>query len=139
MTMLPIQIHHSLYIQSVEGKGWGVFSKIDLEAGCIIECSPVLILSPEDSGWAKMTAIYDYLFDWKPETTSQTCVAWGYLSMYNHCPEANCAYAMNYAEGTMHIETLRKVPAHTELTINYHGDFDDKRPVWFPLAGSESE
>lgn len=135
--MKNILIHPALYVKEVEEKGWGVFPSVDLSAGTLIERSPVLVLDEQESALANKTALHDYLFSWKEGGRARTAVAWGYLSLYNHSPESNCAYAMEYRLGTLRIETLRPIPAHTELTVNYNGDFDDPSPVWFPLAEPE--
>src|SRR5690606_17812937 len=100
--------------QPVEGKGWGVFSSMALEAGSTIECSPVLILDTLQTSKANQTALFDYLFDWESQGQKQSCVAWGYLSLYNHSSKSNCAYSMDYLAGTMRIETICPIDPHTE-------------------------
>ena len=38
---------------------------------------------------------------------------------------------MNYEEETIMIKTVREIAAGEELTINYNGDWNDEKPVWF--------
>jgi SET domain-containing protein len=38
---------------------------------------------------------------------------------------------MNYDDESMQIKTVRDVEAGEELTINYNGDWDDKKKLWF--------
>jgi SET domain-containing protein len=38
---------------------------------------------------------------------------------------------MDFEEETIQIKTVRKIKAGDELTINYNGDWNNKKPVWF--------
>jgi SET domain-containing protein len=38
---------------------------------------------------------------------------------------------MNYADQTIYIQTVRDIRSGEELTINYNGDWDDAKKVWF--------
>ena len=83
------------------------------------------------------TPLHDYIFEWQPGGVSWCCMALGYLSLYNHSYTSNCEYFMDYAEKTMAIRTVREVCEGEELTINYNGDWDDTKPVWFEVSESD--
>jgi uncharacterized protein len=51
--------------------------------------------------------------------------------VYNHSYGSNCEYFMDFKEETISIKTIRNVEAGEELTINYNGDWNDRKPVWF--------
>ena len=38
---------------------------------------------------------------------------------------------MDYESATMSIKTARNIAAGEELTINYNGDWNNAKPVWF--------
>jgi SET domain-containing protein len=38
---------------------------------------------------------------------------------------------MDFDRDVISVKTIRKVLQGEELTINYNGDWDDKKPVWF--------
>ena len=38
---------------------------------------------------------------------------------------------MDFEEDTIQIKTVREIQAGEELTINYNGDWNDKKQVWF--------
>ena len=97
----------------------------------IIECSPVLIMNAAARIHLDRTALHDYIFEWQPEGELLCCIAWGYLSLYNHSYTSCCEYFMDYTSGTMSIKTVRAIAASEELTINYNGDWNDAKPVWF--------
>ncbi len=113
--------------------GRGVFTSKNLRAGLIIEVSPVIILSGEERRLLDQTLLHDYIFIWGKEET-QCCVALGYVSMYNHDYLSNAEYGMNYDSATIQVKTMRKIKAGEEIFINYNGDWNNKKPVWFDPA-----
>lgn len=127
---MQLKIFHSLYLDAAPGKGRGVFTRDMLPPRKIIEISSVLVMDTASRKLLDQTALHDYIFEWGTEA-DQCCVAWGYISMYNHSYEANCEYFMDFDEGIITIKTVRKILPGTELTINYNGDWDQPKPVWF--------
>jgi SET domain-containing protein len=124
----------SLYPAMTAGKGRGVFAKQGLRADTVIEASPVIVMDEAARQLLDRTLLHDYIFEWHPEGRSQCCMALGYLSLYNHSYSSNCEYFMDYPAETMIIKTVRDIRAGEELTINYNGDWDDAKPVWFDAA-----
>jgi SET domain-containing protein len=76
------------------------------------------------------TLLHDYIFEWGGRK-KQCCMALGYIPIYNHSYTSNCEYEMDYEEETMTVKTMRAVKAGEELFINYNGNWNDARPVWF--------
>lgn len=122
----------SLYIKNSSGKGRGVFTATDIEPHTIVETSPVIVMSHEERQLLDKTTLHDYIFEWGKET-SQCCMAMGYIPVYNHSYTSNCEYEMDFEERIMRIKTIRKIQAGEELFINYNGDWDNKKPVWFDI------
>jgi len=87
-------------------------------------------MSKEDRILLDQTLLHDYIFLWGKDQL-QCCVALGYLSLYNHDYQANCDYEMEFDEAIIRITTVRDVPKGEELCINYNGNWNDSRPVWF--------
>ncbi len=125
-------MHHGLYIDVSGGRGRGVFSRSNLTAGEVIELSPVLVLSREEMKEVEGTRLHDYIFEWGDDR-EKCCVAWGYLSMYNHAEPPNCTYEMDYEEETIAIRTLRSIEAGEELFISYLPEEGNKPPIWFEV------
>lgn len=121
----------SLFVAPSELGGRGVFTAEDLDAGLLIEVSPVLVLSEEERAIVEKTELNNYIFAWG-EDDKQAVVAWGYVSIYNHSYEPNCRYEMDMEDDWIRIVTLKPISSGTELTINYLGD-DPKlgEKVWF--------
>lgn len=129
--LVHMELLSSIYVQDVDGKGRGVFCKTDIAQGTTIEVSPVIVMSHEERLLLDKTLLHDYIFEWEPEGQTLCCMAQGYISIYNHSDDANCEYFMHYKDEMMEIKTVKDVPAGTELCVNYNGNFDNKKPVWF--------
>ena len=119
-----------LFIASTHKMGKGVFTSENLEAGTVVEISPVIVMSDVDRKLLDQTRLHDYIFEWG-ENIRQCCMALGYIPMYNHSYKSNCEYDMDYDEEIMTIKTVRFIKSGEELFINYNGDWNNSRPLWF--------
>ena len=129
---MEIKFYTKLYIDESEGRGRGVFTKNNLDPMTTIEISSVLALTPEARELLEQTELYNYIFEWGVDK-KQCCVAWGYISIYNHSFEPNCDYFMSYEDSTITIKTIKTIKAGEELTINYNGEIDNKNKLWFDV------
>ena len=125
-------IHQGLYIDMTEKKGKGVFSDQDIDAGVIVEVSPVIVMKKEERVFLDKTLLHDYIFEWG-ELKDQCCMALGFIPIYNHSYKSNCEYFMDYEEEIIFVKTVRGIKKGEELTINYNGDWNDANKVWFEV------
>ena len=109
-----------------------MFTSEDLEADSIVEISPVIVMSKEERQMLDKTTLHDYIFEWGDEK-NQCCMAMGYIPVYNHSYSSNCEYEMDYEEKLMSIKTVKAIKAGEELCINYNGDWNDEKRVWFDV------
>ena len=123
-------VNRALYIAQSAGKGRGVFSSSDIPANTVVEISPVIVMSHKERQLLDQTILHDYIFEWGVNK-DQCCMALGYIPVYNHSFMSNCEYEMDYTEEIIKIKTVRKILAGEELFINYNGDWNDSKPVWF--------
>jgi len=119
-----------LYILQTKNMGRGVFTNEDIEKGTVSELSPVIIMSMEERKLLDQTLLHDYIFEWG-EKSNQCCMALGYVAVYNHSYKSNCEYEMNYAEQLISVKTMRHIRAGEELFINYNGNWNNSKKVWF--------
>lgn len=119
-----------LYIAPTDLMGRGVFTSQDIDAGTLIEISPVISMTAEERKLLDQTRLYDYIFEWG-EQNEKCCVALGYVPVYNHSYQSNCEYEMDYEQDQISIKAVRVIKAGEELFINYNGNWDDNKPVWF--------
>ena len=126
-------LHPGLYIATIENKGRAVFCREPLTKGTIIEWAPVVVMPAADRVLLDKTLLHDYIFEWG-ENKDQCAMALGYIPIYNHNYNSNCEYFMNYETETIYIRTVKQVDANEELTINYNGDFNDGKEIWFEAS-----
>ena len=126
-------VSENIYVAATSNKGRGVFTNSDLKKNTIIEIAPVIVLSKQERLLIDQTLLHDYIFEWG-DTQNQCCMALGYVPMYNHSYRSNCEYEMNYKLQIITVKTVRAIKAGEELFINYNGDWNNKKPVWFPLS-----
>jgi hypothetical protein len=123
-------IKNYLFIRKTESKGRGVFTKEKIPANTLIEEAPVIVMSAEDRVNIDKTLLHDYIFAWG-KNEDECCMALGFIPIYNHSYQSNCEYFMDFEEEIIQVKTVRQIAAGEELTINYNGDWNDKKPIWF--------
>jgi SET domain-containing protein len=120
-----------LTIASSTNRGRGVFTTQAIAANTSIEIAPVIVVDANGREKLEQTLLYDYIFEWGPDS-KMAAVALGYISIYNHSNNPNCAYDMDFEQQTISITTLKDIEVGEELYINYmcpEGPSND--PVWF--------
>ncbi len=122
----------SLFIAHIEGKGRSIFTNAPIAAETIIEVAPVIVMSGDDRVHLDKTLLHDYIFEWG-EKLDKCAVALGWVSLYNHAPLSNCEYIMDYENDAIVIKTVKAINRNEELTINYNGEYNDIKAVWFEL------
>ena len=123
-------IYPELYIDKTEDRGRGVFTKKSIPLNTIIEISPVIVMSSEERKLLDQTLLHDYIFEWGPDS-KQCCMALGYVPVYNHSYTSNCEYEMDFGNQVVKIKTVRNIEAGEELFINYNGDWNNSKKIWF--------
>ncbi len=123
-------IHQSLFILNTGNMGRGVFTSSPIRKNIVVEVAPVIVLSQADRKLIDQTLLHDYIFEWG-NNKDQCCMALGYIPIYNHSYKSNCEYEMDYKEETMTIKTVRSIKAGEELFINYNGDWNNPKKLWF--------
>jgi SET domain-containing protein len=125
-------LHPALYVAQVKGRGRGVFTAEALAAQTVIERAPVIVMNHEARILLDRTLLHDYIFEWN-EGGKNCAVALGYVSLYNHLYVSNCEYEMHFKKGLITVRTVRAIAAGEELFINYNGDWNNEKPVWFDV------
>ena len=119
-----------LYLDQTKGRGRGVFTVERIPAGTVIEIAPVIVMKLADRQHLDKTPLHDYIFEWGKQK-DQCCMALGLIPMYNHDYKSNCEYFMDFDDSTIMVKTVRVIERGEELTINYNGDWNDGKKVWF--------
>ena len=122
----------NLVIREILGKGRGVFTEAAIAKETIIEIAPVIVMPKTDRVHLDQTLLHDYIFEWGPKL-DQCVMALGWIPIYNHSYASNCEYFMDFDNNTMWVKTVRSIEAGEEVTINYNGDWNDSKKVWFDV------
>jgi uncharacterized protein len=122
-----------LFIGQTTAKGRGMFTSRRIKAGTVIEKAPVIVMTEEERALLDKTLLYNYIFEWTPGDRKLCCMALGTIPIYNHSYSSNCEYFMDYDTEDMYIKTVRDIEEGEELTINYNGDWNDEKKVWFDV------
>lgn len=120
----------AIEVRKTKQMGRGVFALADIRANQLIELSPVIVMSGADRLLLDQTPLHDYIFEWGPKS-DKCCMALGYVPLYNHSYQSNCEYEMDFRQQTISVKTVRKIQAGEELFINYNGDWNNAKPLWF--------
>lgn len=120
-------------IRSTANKGRGIFAHENIPAFQIIEIAPVIIMSAADRVFLDKTLLHDYIFEWTPNGISACIMALGNVPIYNHSYTSNAEYAMDYDAKTILIQSVMEIKIGEEITINYNGDWNDPKPLWFDV------
>lgn len=119
-----------LFVDMTAEKGRGVFTRERIPAGTIIEVSPVIVMEKTDRQYLDKTLLHDYIFEWGKQK-DKCCMALGLVPIYNHSYKSNCEYFMDFEDDSIMIKTVSVIEKGEELTINYNGDWDDGKKLWF--------
>jgi uncharacterized protein len=120
----------SLFIASTNSMGRGVFTSENIEKETVVETAPVIVMSKEDRKLLDQTLLHDYIFEWGMKKEN-CCMALGYVPVYNHSYRSNCEYEMDFENRLIRVRTVRFIKAGEELFINYNGDWNDSKRLWF--------
>ena len=122
-----------LFIDETRSMGRGVFTSLLINEGTVVEISPVVVMSTAERANLDLTRLHDYIFEWGEPMSGEKkcCMALGYVAVYNHSYKSNCEYEMDVEAELIRVKAVRDIAAGEELFINYNGDWDAEKPVWF--------
>jgi SET domain-containing protein len=127
-----MQVLPSIYVAPSPLGGRGVFTSEDIPEGTPIEISPVIVLPHKDVPHIHATKLHDYYFTWGNK--DQKCaIVLGYGSIYNHSYHPNAQYVPDYQGQTLDFYALTDIKAGEEITVNYSGNPEGERMVWFEV------
>ena len=129
-------IKQYLDIRSTGKAGRGIYTREKIQTNTVIEISPVIVMTAQDRLNLDKTLLHDYIFEWG-ENNEECCMALGYIPLYNHSYKSNCEYFMDFEERLIEVKTIRVIEAGEELTINYNGDWNNGKRVWFEVRSGD--
>ena len=121
-----------LFVDDTGEKGRGAFTHERIPANTVIEIAPVIVMEFSDREHLDKTLLHDYIFEWGKEK-DKCAMALGLIPIYNHSYKSNCEYFMDFEDSSIMVKTVRVIENGEELTINYNGDWNDGKRVWFDV------
>lgn len=131
MRLLPTR--GPIEIVEFGARGRGIVASKKIEAGQLIERSPVLIIPPAQRAVVDETIIFTYVFMWEHETIEEdlykhegrSAIALGCTSLLSHSYAPNCRFLRHIDELFIDVYAKRTIHAGEELTIDY------QMTLWF--------
>jgi len=114
-------------VMAIPGKGRGIVATARIEAGTVVERSPLLVLPPgviPDRGHP----LSDFVYVLHEPHEDGRALGLGYASLYNHSRNPNCDWDFDSAPPAIVMTAIRGIEAGEELTIDYG------IPLWFREA-----
>lgn len=110
--------------------GRGVFAKVEIAKGEIIERCPIIEISQNDISFTRShLATYFFYFGKQKE---RAALALGFGSIYNHSKKPNAKFKIKPADMIIEFVALKNVKIGAEITFDYYGsDKVRKNPLWF--------
>lgn len=112
------------------GKGRGIFALRKIREGETIEKAPIVAVPEKDVAHLDATVLGDYYFLWG-EDEKQAALLLGLCSLCNHSYEPNARFVLHPDQQTIEFVALRDIAEGEEVTTNYNGDPESRKPVWF--------
>ena len=119
-----------IFVGESAGKGLGIFAQRKIRKGEKIEEAPVLVIPASEIKKLDKTVLRDYYFVWG-EDEEEAALMLGSCSLCNHSYKPNAIFYLLPEKLAIEFVALRNIKAGEEITINYNGDPDNQKPIWF--------
>ena len=118
--MLPIP-NHRVEIRTSPGRGRGVFARVVIAPGTVIEAAPVIILPAAECPALDQTILYNYYFHWDgdPDGVGRGALGLGLVTLCNHSIHSCARVDRNYVRQTLDLIATATIRPGEEVTIDY--------------------
>jgi uncharacterized protein len=110
--------------------GRGVYTRVSIRRGAIVEVAPVIPLTGKDWKQIKDSSLETYVFAWGANEKSNA-LALGFGGLFNHSDDPNLLFALNLEERSITFRARRDIAASEQLTIDYRWSEKDKKKYLF--------
>ncbi|MEK7186159.1 MAG: SET domain-containing protein-lysine N-methyltransferase [Patescibacteria group bacterium] len=115
--------------------GRGVFARLDIRKGEIIENCPIVEVPEHDMSNLKESVLVTYFF-YFGKNMERLAIVLGFGSIYNHSYKPNATYKIKQREKIIDFVASDNIKKDDEITFNYinSGNAKNKsRPLWFEV------
>jgi hypothetical protein len=104
----------------IKEAGRGVFAKVDVKKGEIIESSPLLFIPEEELSFIEKTKMINYLLFFGKNRKKAAFIL-GFGSLYNHSDTPNAYFTVREKDKLVDLIALKDIAKDKEVTFNYRG------------------
>ena len=125
-----------LYVaqSKIDSAGRGVFARIAMKKGAIIERCPVLEIPEYEGPNINQTILITYIY-YLGKKKERLMLALGFGSIYNHSETPNAIYSEKYKEETINFIAINDIQKDEEITVNYNPKKQkNKKPLWLEIT-----
>ena len=116
--------------------GRGVFARIAIKKGELIEICPVIPIPEHDVASLSQSILLTYFYFFGKQR-ERMVVALGFGSLYNHTDTPNATYKEREEEQAIAFIALQDIQKDEEIMVNYVQEKNNKNPLWFVTVKSE--
>lgn len=110
-------INDKVYTKDSPTHGQGVFARVDIARGEVIEQCPYIVIDDDDLSEA--TRLQDYIYTSPDCDTDYLCVM-GFGMLYNHSSEPNAEWSIDEDDiRFVRFTAVRDIPADAEIMHDY--------------------
>ncbi|MDP3941633.1 MAG: SET domain-containing protein-lysine N-methyltransferase [bacterium] len=114
----------------IPNAGRGVFARVAIKNGEIIESCPVIEIPDHDASYVNESMLVTYIY-YLGKRKERLMIALGFGSIYNHTDNPNAKYHERYKEKIIDFIAVKEIKKNEEITVNYsQGNQKDKSPLW---------
>ncbi len=115
----------------IPDSGRGVFARIDIKKGEIIESCPVIEVPQHDVANLSESVLITYFY-YLGKDKERILITLGFGAIYNHTYKPNAIYKERLKEGLVDFIAMKNIEKDEEITVNYNSeDSGSKNPLWF--------
>lgn len=107
-----------IYCRKAGRCGRGVFARMSIKKGAVIEKCPVIVISKKDYKDTAKTVLARYVFCWG-KNDSLAAFALGFGGLYNHAPCPNAEFSKRLPTGEIVFRALKDIKMNEEIRIDY--------------------
>ncbi len=118
-------------ISRIPNSGRGVFARVDVKKGEIIESCPVIEVPSGDVANLSESVLNTYFY-YLGKDKERVLITLGFGAIYNHTYTPNATYRGVLKEGLINFIAITDIKKDEEITVNYNSeDSGSKNPLWF--------
>lgn len=117
---------------NIVNAGRGVFAKLNIKKGKLIESCPLIIITPEECDLINQTSLVHYIY-YLGDDKNHLVIPLGMGAIYNHSYSPNAKYRAKLKSNLIDFIAIVDIKKDEEILINYNQGSKSKDPLWFEV------